>query len=74
MKNAIVHFYENLLHDDHQQRPLIDGISYDTISMEEALELEKELSEEEARSAINELGKDKALGPGGFNIAFFQSC
>jgi len=61
----IVHFYENLLHDEHQQRPLIDGISYDTVSMEDALELQKEFSEEEVRSAINDLGKDKA--PDGFN-------
>ena len=74
MKNAIVHYCENLLHDDHQQRPLINGISYDTISMEDALELEKEFLEEEVRCAINELGKDKAPGLDGFNIAFFQSC
>jgi len=37
MKNAIVHFYENLLHDDHPQRPLFDGIFCDTISMEDAI-------------------------------------
>ena len=74
MKNAIVQFYENLLHDEHQQRPLIGGISYDTISTEDALELEKEFSEEEVRSAINELGKEKAPDPDGFSIAFFQSC
>jgi len=42
MKNAIVHFYENLLHDDHPQRPLLDGIFYDTISMEDACGLEKD--------------------------------
>jgi len=30
MKNAIVHFYENLLHDNHAQRPFLDGISCDT--------------------------------------------
>jgi len=74
MKNAIVHFFENLLHDDHQQRPLLDGIFYDTISMKDALELEKEFSEEEVRSAINDLGKDKAPGKDSFNIAFFKSC
>ena len=34
MKNAIVHFYENLLHDDQPQRLLIEGISYDSISMD----------------------------------------
>ena len=39
MKNAIVHFYENLLHDDHPQRPLLDGMFYDTISMEDAFDL-----------------------------------
>jgi len=42
--------------------------------MEDALELEKEFFEEEVRSAINGLEKDKAPGPDGFNIAFFQSC
>jgi len=26
------------------------------------------------RNAINELGKEKAPGPDGFNIAFFQHC
>jgi len=34
MKTATVHFYENLLHDDQPQRVLIEGISYDSISMD----------------------------------------
>jgi len=37
-------------------------------------ELVREFSEEEVWKAINELGKDKAPGPDGFNIAFFQHC
>ena len=45
MKKARVHFYENLLHDGHHQRPLLDGIFYETITMEDALELEKGSSE-----------------------------
>ena len=73
-KNAIVHFYENVLHDDHHMRPLLDGIFYDTISMEDALDLDKDFSEEEVRSAINDLSKEKTPGPDGFNIAFFQRC
>ena len=42
--------------------------------MEDALDLEKDFSEEEVRSAINDLGKEKAPGPDGFNIAFFRRC
>ena len=74
MKNAIVHFYENLFHDSHAQRPFLDGISYATISSEDSLELVRAFSEEEVRNAINDLGKEKAPGPDGFNIAFFQHC
>jgi len=74
MKNAIVHFLENLLHDNRTQRPLLDGISYDTISMEDAFDLVREFLEEEVRNAINDLGKEKAPRPDGFNIVFFQHC
>jgi len=34
----------------------------------------KEFSKEEVWKAINDLGKEKAWGPDGFNIAFFQHC
>jgi len=40
--------------------------------MEYAFYLEKDFSEEEVRNAMNDLGKEKAPGPDGFNIAFFQ--
>ena len=60
MKNAIVHFSKNLLNDDHPQRPQHDEIFYDTISMEDAIVLEKDFSEEEVNIAINDLGTEKA--------------
>ena len=41
--------------------------------MEDAIDLEKDFSEEEVRNAINDLVKEKAL-PDSFNIAFFQHC
>jgi len=74
IKNATVHFYENLLHDDHPQRSLPDGISYGTIGMEDAFFLVKDFLEEEVTNAINDLRKEKAPGPDGLNIAFFQRC
>ena len=70
MKNVIVHFYENLLHDDQPQRPLLDGISYDTISMEDTFDLVRDFSEEEGRNAINDLGKEKAPGRGLILLSF----
>ena len=59
-KDAIVLFYEKLYHEDASSRPFLEGISYNSIDEEDALELVKEFSEEEVWKAINELGKDKA--------------
>jgi len=73
-KDAIVHFYERLYDEDAPSRPFLEGLSYNFIDEEEALELVTEFSEEEVWQAINELGKDKAPGPDGFNIAFLQHC
>jgi len=52
----------------------VEGISYYSIGEEEASELVEEFSEEEVWKAINDLGKDKAPGPDGFNISFFPHC
>ena len=45
----MVQFYENLLHDDQPQRPLLvlDGIFYNTISIGDDIALQKDFSEEE---------------------------
>ena len=65
--DAIVHFYKKLYQEDIP-------CSYNYIDKEDASELVKEFSDEEIWKAINDLGKDKAPGPDGFNIAFFQHC
>jgi hypothetical protein len=70
VKDAIVHFYEKLYHEDASSRPFLEGICYNSIDEEDASELIRDFSEEEVWRAINELGKDKAPGPDGFNIAF----
>ena len=74
VKDAILQFYEKLYQEDVSARPFLEDISYDSIGKEEASELVKEFSEEEIWKAVNDLGKDKAPGPDGFNIAFFQHC
>ena len=74
VKDAIVHFYEKLYHEDAASRLFLEGISYNSIVEEDASELVKEFFEEEVWKAINDLGKDKAPGPDVFNIDFFQHC
>jgi len=72
MKEAIVNFYKKLYEEDHPSRPFLGGLVFDSISKDDACDLLREFSEEEVWRAINELGKEKAPGPDGFNIAFFQ--
>ena len=74
VKDAILQLYEKLYHEEVSSRPFLEGLSYDSIDEEDASELVKEFSEEEVWKAVNDLGKDKAPGPDGFNIAFFQHC
>jgi len=38
------------------------------------MELGKDIPEEEVWKTINDLGKEKASGPDGYNIALFQHC
>jgi len=50
--------FENLVHDDQPHWPLLDRISYDSISMEDAIVLNKDFSEEELRNAYIVQGKN----------------
>jgi len=71
VNNAIVHFYENLYHEDQPSRIFLDGITFASISLDDARDLENDFIEDEDWNAITELGNEKAPGPDGFNIAFF---
>jgi len=52
----------------HLSTPFLEGISYSSINLEDARELEKEFCKEEVWKTINNLSKEKAPGPDGFNI------
>ena len=47
---------------------------FDRIGSEEATRLEEMFSMEEVYLALSELNGDKAPGPNGFPIAFWQFC
>ena len=53
-------------------RAEIDGLPFASLSPEEARRLELPFREEEVFTALNEMDGDKAAGPNGFTLAFWQ--
>ena len=53
---------------------MVDGISFDSILEVEASWLETDFEEEEVRKAVSKMNGNKASGPNGFSMAFFQTC
>jgi hypothetical protein len=71
----IVEFYQKLFTEQCRWRPLVDGISFDSILGFEVSWLERAFEEEAAaRKVVSAMVGDKVLGPDGFFMAFFQAC
>jgi hypothetical protein len=50
----------------------LDGIAFNSLSLEEATQLELPFEEREVLEVVKSMNQDKALGPNGFPLAFFQ--
>jgi hypothetical protein len=70
----IVKFYQKIFEEHCQCRLRVDGLVFDQILEHEACWLEREFKEEEVRKVVLAIDGDKARGPDGFSIAFFQVC
>jgi hypothetical protein len=70
----IVKFYQKLFEERCQWRLRMDGLVFDQILDHEVDWLEREFEEEEVRKVVMAMEGDKAPGPDGFSIAFFQVC
>jgi hypothetical protein len=68
----IVKFYQKLFTEQCRWRPLVDGISFDSISAVEASWLERDFEEDEVRKVVFKMNGNKVRGPDGFSMAFFQ--
>ena len=55
-------------------RPVLDDVEFSSISVEDAIWLDRPFEEEEVLGVINDFNDDKSPGPDGFSMAFFQSC
>jgi len=70
----VVQFYQDLFFETHSWRPRLDDLSFDAILESEASWLERAFEEEEVRKVVFAMNGDKASGPDGFTMAFFQAC
>jgi hypothetical protein len=74
ISSHIANFYESLFSEPLCWRPRLDNLDFDVLNMDEAVKLEDPFEEREVREVINSLDRDKAPGPDGFSMAFFQDC
>jgi hypothetical protein len=70
----VVNYYKSLFSEPLSWRPRLDNLEFDRLNGEEATSLENPFEEKEVREVIKGMDKDKAPGPDGFSMAFFQDC
>ena len=74
IQDQVVGFYKSLYQEPEDWRPTVDGLDFASLDESDSLSLEKEFDREEIITALREAEGDKAPGPDGFTIAFFQKC
>ena len=74
LKDSAVGPFHNLYSEEGGWHPYIDGLTFMGLDSSEAERLDLPFSKEEVFAALSNLGKDKALGPNGFTMAFWLFC
>jgi hypothetical protein len=74
IRDHIASFYEHLYMETGYSRPLLDGMQFSVIFYADAAWLERPFDEDEFVAVVQGFNRDKAPGPDGFSLAFFQQC
>ena len=74
ISTSITQFYQDLYQEGVSRRPMLDGLEFSMISNEDSDWLGRPFEEEEVLGVIQGFNGDKAPGPDGFSMAFFQAC
>jgi len=74
LRIILLNYYDSLYTEQSSWRPRVDGISFSSIDADECLWLERGFEEQEVWEVVREMNGDKAPGPDGFSMAFFQKC
>jgi hypothetical protein len=74
IRDQAVHFYELLYQENEGWKPKFDELPLDSIREMDRAMLERKFEKEEILHVLQEANGDKAPGPDGFTMAFFQQC
>jgi hypothetical protein len=64
--------FMTLYFQNHNWRPRLNDLAFDSLEVEEASRLELPFEEREVLEVVKGMNRDKAPGPEGFLMAFFQ--
>nr|CAN77770.1 hypothetical protein VITISV_044337 [Vitis vinifera] len=74
VREGVVNAYQQMLSEDSGWKADIGRLQLEQINQQEAENLEIPFFETEVHSALMEMNGDKAPGPDGFTMVFWQSC
>jgi hypothetical protein len=74
IREHAANFYESMFTESLSWRPRLDDLEFDSLSAGEASSLEAPFLEKEVKDVIFGMDGNKAPGPDGFSMAFFQAC
>ena len=74
VKQQIVQFYSFLYQENEPWRPVVDGLPFASIGAAAQAHLERPFELEEVVQVLKDVQGDKAPGPDGYTMAFFQKC
>uniref|UniRef100_A0A2N9I908 Reverse transcriptase domain-containing protein n=1 Tax=Fagus sylvatica TaxID=28930 RepID=A0A2N9I908_FAGSY len=74
VEEGIVQYYKHLYCESTPWRPTLNGLPFKTLVSEEANSLILPFGEDEVLEAVRCMSGDKAPGPDGFTMAFYQAC
>jgi hypothetical protein len=74
IRDHVALFYKSIFAEPFSLRPRMDNLALDTLDIREASSLVLPFEESELLEVVKGLNRDKAPGPDGFTLAFFQDC
>uniref|UniRef100_A0A2N9J7V4 Endonuclease/exonuclease/phosphatase domain-containing protein n=1 Tax=Fagus sylvatica TaxID=28930 RepID=A0A2N9J7V4_FAGSY len=74
IRDKAVQFYESLFQEKEVWCPKFDELLIDPIRVEDRFLIERKFDKDEILQALQSSNGDKASGPDGFTMGFFQKC
>ncbi|CAL5202623.1 unnamed protein product [Lathyrus oleraceus] len=74
VKKGIRHHFESSFNEPKFNRPNLDGVELNMLSLEDRLSLKISFEEEEVKTMVWQSANDKSRGPDGFNMNFYKAC